>query len=326
MMIRKLFFTAALLMPGLAYSANPSTNLTVQIAPAGSDPAVPTEAANAGFTTLAANFDFSQPLYATQSNWLDCVGTNNSLPWHKGSPGVTNTVPCNVHQVVDPVTGQTVMDLQRLLSYNGPPIGVTNGEAIQTCSDGGDKWGGTCTAFPYMYLETVYRIDAASTHQNGGVYTWQTSPGGSSDQPLEFDLGELYNTTFGSNGYHNYINNNAAFFWDSNPGDNNLPPGWSPTTYQKYGMLITSDGRTSVMACSFVGDRLQKCYNVGAQSPQYANLNWLVAAIGDDATNAINATINLYIQYIRVWTCANRTTTTCNGSTLFNSGGLTYWH
>jgi hypothetical protein len=59
-MIKRVFITAALLVPSLAYSANPSANLTVQV-----DPAVPAEAAAAGFTTLAANYDFTQPLYAT---------------------------------------------------------------------------------------------------------------------------------------------------------------------------------------------------------------------------------------------------------------------
>src|SRR5690349_20905051 len=34
-MLRKLFFTAALLLPGLAYGGNPSADLSVQVAPAG---------------------------------------------------------------------------------------------------------------------------------------------------------------------------------------------------------------------------------------------------------------------------------------------------
>src|ERR1700730_16567866 len=81
-MIKKLFFMAALLAPGLAYGGNPSADLTGQIVPAGSGPPVPAPAAAAGFTTLAGNFDFSQPLYATQSNWLDCpTSSGNRMLW-----------------------------------------------------------------------------------------------------------------------------------------------------------------------------------------------------------------------------------------------------
>ncbi len=88
-MIKKLFFAAALLAPGLVYAADPSANLSVEIVPAGSDPAVPAQAAAAGFTTLAANFDFvnnTMCVYDGRSpacvaaspttNWLDCTGND----------------------------------------------------------------------------------------------------------------------------------------------------------------------------------------------------------------------------------------------------------
>ena len=39
--------------------------LTISVQPPSSGPSVPSEAAAADFTTLAANYDFSQPLYAT---------------------------------------------------------------------------------------------------------------------------------------------------------------------------------------------------------------------------------------------------------------------
>src|SRR5215475_4350042 len=69
-MVRELFYAAALLVPGLAYAGNPSADLSVQIVPA--VPQVPAGAQAAGFTTLAANYDFSQPKYASQSNYLTC--------------------------------------------------------------------------------------------------------------------------------------------------------------------------------------------------------------------------------------------------------------
>jgi hypothetical protein len=73
-MKKKLFFAAMLVAPSLAYSAD----LTVQVVPAASSPAVPAGAQAAGFTTLAANYDFTQPL---PSNWLGCSPWDGQ-PYH----------------------------------------------------------------------------------------------------------------------------------------------------------------------------------------------------------------------------------------------------
>jgi hypothetical protein len=94
-MIRKLIFAAALLIPSIPYAANPSASFSDQVVPAGSDPAIPAEAQPAGFTTLAANFDFSQSFYATQSNWYDCDGNLPNRVWRQGNPGLSLNNPRN---------------------------------------------------------------------------------------------------------------------------------------------------------------------------------------------------------------------------------------
>src|ERR1700730_17424147 len=102
---------------GAAYAATgTSPPVTVPITIPSSGPTPPAEAVAAGFTTLAANYDFSQPFYATQSNWLDCTGalTGASVPsatWHWGNPGLRPSLPCNINQATDPVTGQPVLDI-----------------------------------------------------------------------------------------------------------------------------------------------------------------------------------------------------------------------
>src|SRR5712672_250684 len=78
-MIKKLFFTAALLVPGIAYGADPSANLPIQIVPAG--PAVPAPAAAAGFTTRVLHSDFTSPAYADTSTWLQCAGASSPIWW-----------------------------------------------------------------------------------------------------------------------------------------------------------------------------------------------------------------------------------------------------
>jgi hypothetical protein len=64
----KLLLAAALLAPTLAFSANPSADLSVQVVPVASSPAVPAGAQAARYTTLAFHSDFTQPFYATLSN------------------------------------------------------------------------------------------------------------------------------------------------------------------------------------------------------------------------------------------------------------------
>ena len=316
--------------------------LTWQGGPSSVSP--PAEAAAAGFTTLAANYDFSQPLYAVQSNWLDCTNTNASVAWHQGSPGLTGALPCNINQATDPSTGGTVLDLKYLASYVSTygQTGNNNYVTMQTVTKGGDQQGGTVTAsFPYMYVESVYRIDqtygtGGNTSGPDGVWDWQTTLGVSGDQPLEFDYGELYGSSngFGDAGIHNWGNTSPPAFWISYTSSGcpqncqaNIPAGWGPTAYHKYGALLTSDGGTSVWGCSFIDDVFQSCVNANAISPQYNNRNWLIAWIGSNNAGPLVDT-NLYIEYIHVWSCSNWATQSCKGSTLTGSGGttLTYWH
>ena len=68
--------------------------LTAIQSPAFSDP--PAEAAQAGFTTLAGHYLFSDLAYTNpSSNWVDCADNDDTKVWHAGSPGVSSTVPCD---------------------------------------------------------------------------------------------------------------------------------------------------------------------------------------------------------------------------------------
>jgi hypothetical protein len=137
---------------------------------------------------------------------------------------------------------------------------------------------------------------------------------------------------FGNASFTNHNNGVGGFTWTSY-GTNNLPPGWLPTDYHKYGMLITSDGATEVYGCSFVDDRFQGCNaaNAASDTGMFTSRNRIIASAGSNAgTAAVNLDLN--IKYINVYTCANwqgangDASHMCNGTTLYNSGGLTYWH
>ena len=323
-MIKKLFFMAALLAPGLAYGGNPSANLSVQIVPSG--PAVPAAAQAAGFTTLAANYDFSQPFYATQSNWLDCGANNDSLPWHVGNPGISLTeFPCNINQRADPVTGDTVMDFQYLTSYNSyGQTGQFNTIGAQTINNG---TGTVTVSFPNFYVEAAYRVGPpyCGSHNAGGpngVWSWGTVG------PLEMDFTELWTSDcgYGDAAGANHANNSPLPGYASYQ-PNNLPPGWIQTAYHRYGTLLTSDGSTSAKACFFVDDILQSpaCGEANFTPGQYASRNYLIAS-ATNLTPPLPQNIDLYIKYIRVWSCASWATGHCDGSTLFDNGSLRYWH
>jgi hypothetical protein len=291
---------------------------------------VPTEAANAGFTTLAQSWDFSKPLYAVQSNWYDCNGSLPNVLFHQGNPGVSLKNPCNVFQIND--GGVTVMDFQYLTSYEG------NGFSGQFNQIGGqtfDNFNNTVSIdFPNMFIETVARVARTySTPQNLGgpndVWTWSTlrAPTGGT-YALEMDVFELYEDQggFGNASFFNHDNRSGGFNWTSY-GTNHLPSSWSPTAYHKYGMLLTSDGATEIYGCSFVDDIFQGCQaaNAASDTALFTSRNRIIASAGSNSATAA-ANIDLDIQYINVYSCANWKAQMCNGSALFNSGGLTYWH
>ena len=305
---------------GAAYAAtgtSPPDNVPITIS--SSDPTLPTEAANAGFTTLAANYDFSQPLYATQSNWLDCTGSsaNAALPWHANY--FNSFWPtCNINQATDPVTSQTVLRQTYLGSYY--PTGQIN-TAMQTSGPH------SAITFPNMYIETVLREDLSYTGGAGsssGVWTWQTPSNG-----FEFDVGELDPAAggWGDAAWHDWRSGGSQgnFIWVSF-GTNNLPSGWMVTAYHKYGILLTSDGSTSTYACGFVDDILQGCQLTDASGVNYTEHSFLLATVAPPSKTDTSLNISQYIQYIRVWSCANWASQMCNGSILFNSNRLIYWH
>jgi hypothetical protein len=322
---------------GAAYAAtgtSPPVNVPITIS--SSAPTPPTEAANAGFTTLAANYDFSQPLYATQSNWLDCNNTNNSLIWHIGSPGFGATLPCNINQVTDPVSGLKVLDMQYLNSYFAT-YGLTGNEnfvSMQTVSKGGVNQGGTLTAsYPNGYIEASYRLDTTAAVNPplpgpDGVWTW-IAGGHALASSNEFDIAELYGS-----GAADASGQGQGAVWATwnfgcanNPGcTSRLPAGYGTTTYHRYGVLFTSNGTNSTYLCSFIDGVFQAC---NFTTDPFTERNWLIAWVGSTGGGTIDT--NLYMQYIRVWSCSSWSAGNCYGSTLVGSGNvsdttLSYWH
>jgi hypothetical protein len=77
----------------------------------------------------------------------------------------------------------------------------------------------------------------------------------------------------------------------------------------------------------FVDDLLQGCGAAGASSTPalFTARNRIIIGAGSNSATA-SANIDMNVKYVNVYSCANWATQMCNGSILFNSGGLTYWH
>jgi len=319
-MKKTLLIAAMLLAPSLAYGANPTAGSP---APAG--------ALAAGFTTLAANYDFSQALYATQSNWLDCNGTNDSLPWHSGVPGLgpNSQVACNILQGTDPSTGDTVMHLQYLATYgSGIGSGQIRWMGMQTKNQND---GYVNLSFNNFYIESVYRIKATNSDGATGqldgpnsLWLWNDGSRGGS---FEINVTELYADRGGyaNAGANNHEGGGGISYQSYEP--NNLPQGYSETAYHKYGALVTSDGSTHTYMCSFVDDIQQgDCLdlNIADTDPtMFTTKAWLILSMENHSVRP-SANYDLYVKYINVWTCP--AIAPCNGWTLFNNGSLIYWH
>src|SRR5262249_10166574 len=157
----------------------PSADLSVQIVPAPSTPTIPAGAQAAGFTTLAVNYDFSQPQYANQSNWLGCY--NGSFPssgfqWYQvgQAPGLNYTpVPCSlIRQVGDSTINKSVLDIGWPQSSFVPGTHVN--QLIQTQSQ--DTTSSTDFP-PNVYIETMVRTNtdnppASNGNEIAGFWQW----------------------------------------------------------------------------------------------------------------------------------------------------------
>ncbi len=305
---------------------------------------MPAEAQMAGFTTLALNYDFSLPLYATQSNYLDCTLTNRSLPWHWGGP-FDNSLqgPCaSVFQTMD--SGVAVLDIKWLNSYdvNHPNLIMYNAIDSTHYID-----------FPNAYVETVMRTSGPIVA--GGVPSvmdsvwWGQGAGGvlyGSD--VEVDVVEENSGAFGISDQNVITHNNGAICCGANWGDG---AAGDITQYHKFGFLWTSNGVTANYGCGWIDDVFKGCKQVTQANSSAVGVGLFLTRqylimdnscyggppscqAGNQSSSA--QTTDAFFKYVRVWSCANwalpvgsapTPATMCNGSTLINgSDGSTYWH
>jgi hypothetical protein len=328
------------LMSTTGQAGTATANLTVNLTQVG---AVPPVAAAAGFTTLAVNYDFSSVAYADpNTNWLDCTDSDDTKIWHLGSPGVPSGVTyggCDIHQKFDSVAGANVLNVH--LDVNTNPCNSWGAYCSTSLETRNEISHAISASYPNKYFEAVVRIEGTYPQGpfNGPAAAWEWPVG---DNGLEGDNVELQYDSggYGNDGVVNWctscngVNTAAWITWNSNYNQN-IPSGWSPTAYHKYGMLTTSDGSTAITMCWFIDDVLQSCTDAPeVQSYMYTQRKFLIMtayAAGGDGQGTGNApgiivSRNLDVQYMKIYSCDQWPTQMCNGSTRVTNGNLTYWH
>jgi len=336
-MLKQVFLATSLLAMSLAYGAA-STDLSVKIVPAASPiPALPPPPTNlttppgaqaAGFTTLAANYDFTRAsqskigrtpitLGAT-SNWLG--GANCSTPsvnwlwsyWQANGSRSNNTVPCTHANIITDLTiGKTVLDVSFTPADWSNGFGGTELDTLQSNTPGVvNKF--TLTLPQEVYYEIVYKLTPATVNScpSGiggpncifeGLWTWNIT---GSSGPLEWDIGEAW-----ANGFLAVQGIDHA----GGKGVGGLGGFHTFASYNTLGLRVTSDG-TNYVACSYWNNGTPRCASATWSGDQATQRNSLKISLGPLATVSGSQPLNkedVFIQRISIWACPGWATGQC---------------
>jgi hypothetical protein len=342
-MIKRLFFVAVLSLPYLADAANPSGTSSVQVVPAGSGPTAPAGAQAAGFTTIALNSDFTQPM---PDGWMgNCAHPGDGTPnnpqfynddkphmWWQNIWWSAQYEGCVIGQVTDPVYGGTVLDMPWTVDSRAASVGTIMQSASWDYN--GSTGAGAINSFPNnSYYEITFRITPVKPAAWGGMNTWtpegiwQTDGAG-----LEQDIVELDNSPSASNAaVHNWAANNTAFcIWGGCNGSFPTPANFDPNQYHTFGLRVTTNGQPStdgstMSTCAHIDNVFINCVSApgGINSTEVAQRQFLIVQNACDhwnyngGCNGNDGTLqHMYVKSVRVWSCANWQTTQCNGPVL----------
>jgi hypothetical protein len=349
-MNKTLFIAAVLFVPSLAYSANPSADLSVQVVPPSSSGiacdigpkytgAIPPAAQAAGFTRCAANYDFTNTSAysnANMSTWLSCPDSGNpGYQLYCVRPGSSVFPPASDMVLVNDGGVQALQ-----LTYT--PADATNGvggtQLLTYSGQGNPNPPGTFFALG-AYSEYVGRTPASSAVGNlpviMGAIFWNDPH---TENWLEQDISEFY--TYNSGGPPNGSINNAAGVGEhcvgsfncsgytamATPFSNiNLLTPYDPTVYHTYGMRTTVNTSGNLGICVyFDGSQLatdsrgnHACVSGNLQSG--ASDSALTARYGMDFYDvpqggAINKSLVELFQRLTIWTCSGYQTGPCTTS------------
>jgi hypothetical protein len=322
-MIKKLFFTAALLVPGLAYGANPSANLPIQIVPAS---AVPAPAQAAGFTKLIISDNFQDPSFANTANWLDCAGATSPL-WYRAWVGFGTNVdgPCSaITQATDTNGGG---QLALLLHWEDSFYTGDNGHAHATLIQSTDSAGNGKPTSRGFYLEVVGRTDTlgGSPKPWAAIWSYTIASGGYEIDGFE----ECPGGNCLSSNIHNANGSNYCVLLPSG-GCGGCPPSvgcsFDITQYHTYAWRQTAGpagAGQDIIFCTYIDGVKEGCNSAGGTLPPTA-----AQLVGMPMTHQFGPEMpaggtflgngstgkNQWIKSIKIWSCDTNPNNNCDSS------------
>jgi hypothetical protein len=357
-MIKALYFLLTLLLaPGLALAADPSANLSVTVAPASTTNSgncnpnnPPPGALAAGFTTLAFCEDFSQPKYATLSNWLDPTGNSAGQFEQTCTDNPGNICGTGgVSQGTDPATGKTVMHVHWDGNSNcvQGPYGAdctlvwatTNGN----CSTASDT-SGVCTGlnggidFPMSFYTEIRERQTPNLNGQGNLTPQNTYT------PVDYFMWLSQNPKINGVPGHGFMEqdiveeqngttiHSSDRQWGISCAGNGAFASWWPldiTQQHTIGWLSTADTSQQVIEESLWLDGTDNfnrgtpngtnpqtlgptgCYNTMGHTRMEIG-TWFGGVGAANGQSWPGMVIDYYVEYIALWTCANwRTDNVC---------------
>jgi hypothetical protein len=340
-MIKRVLFSAALLVPGTAYAANPSASFTDQVVPAGSDPiacdvgtpyigSIPAPARAAGFTHCVANYDFTQTASFTSggntyqwsnlASWNQCSGASSPLLFNKDYGSPNNCADITV------ATDDACGGCQTLRMQYQPTD--TNGQTwLSSASEAGYPNSAGVHIKHGFYAEGVLRAGTNYTTSCNNACIFESF---SADQTLGScnscgNVAPIFNEMYDGGGAYAIM------------GGPNFPSGanWTPAAtldvYETYGWLDTVVNSNS-------GNNSEGCGVLNEHSPSQA-----CGAVHQDLATAINQpTFEFYpswvgfqqapnpvqtevmnIQRVTIWACNGYANST-SGLPCYTSSLVTY--
>jgi hypothetical protein len=290
----------------------------------------------AGFTTLALNSDFTQPM---PDKWLGgCANPGSGAgvspqyfddggphSWWMNIWWSPTYQACWTAQKQDPAFGGLVLDMPWTVDGAYEAVGTV----IETASwDYNRKTNtGQARTFPRgSYYEVVARITPSDQRGTYMVlHTWGQDGPANGNADVEWDVMETDadQLLYYDSAVHNWGNSGSS--WILQPWTN-LAPGtnFDATKYNTYALRVTYDGASNAVGCTYVNNIFQRCAALpnGVSAAEQAERNFLVLYTACDYWNLPSGGCkqgmeqHMYVKSVRVWSCADWQTTQCNGTVL----------
>lgn len=294
---------------------------------------VPPSASAAGFTRCAANFDFTNTAnfvnagnggatlnFSNLSTWFNCFGAADtaammwSYPTH--SPP---SAPCDSSHY-NMVTDSGVQVLRA--TWNTSDGIATVNTQSETFNGAGPAYYGF-TVPNAFYIEVVWRVDTSNICNPSppppnfsGCLVWgpfQYAANGNPNAFVEVDYDEVYSSNAPEGLGPNWGEWGAGCSPCGYPGP--PKPTYDPTHYHTYGLRITSDGSSTLGACSYfdtnivsglpLSDSNGACVTANPINNVYNSRDGMIPVWGPNPNDVPNITagFNMYVMRETLWEC-----------------------